>query len=130
VNLADDVDNLPDEVKPSQKEKVFHPFDLPILPIVKTMLVKQGKKRKQGKKLPDSDDDSILLLSNEEDPPLTKKKKASATKSSSAGSSSKVGTSTSSKDALLMIKGCQKSFFYLPWQNYVSVFVLFTFLFS
>jgi hypothetical protein len=48
VNLADDVDNLPDEVKPSQKEKVFHPFHLPILPIAKTLLVKQGKKGKRG----------------------------------------------------------------------------------
>jgi len=93
------------------------------------VLLKQGKKGKQGKKLPDGDDDSILLLSNEEDPPLTKKNKVLATKSSPA-SSSKVGTSTSSKDALLMIKGCQEAFFNLPWKNYVSVFVLFTFLFS
>jgi hypothetical protein len=128
--LADDVDNLPDDKKPSPKEKVSSPFDLPILPIVKTVLLKQGKKGKQGKKLPDGDDDSILLLSNEEDPPLTKKKKVLATKLSPAGSSSKVGTSTSSEDALLMIKGCQEAFFNLPWQNYVSVFVLFTFLFS
>jgi hypothetical protein len=105
VNLADDIDNVPDEVKPSQKENVSSPFDLPILPIVKTMLVKQGKKGKQGKKLPDGDGDNILLLGDEEDPPLTKKKKVSATKSSPAGSSSKVGTSTSSEDALLMIKG-------------------------
>jgi len=54
-------------VKPSQKEKVSSPFDLPILPIAKTMLVKQGKKGKQGPKLPDGDDnDSILMLSNDE----------------------------------------------------------------
>jgi hypothetical protein len=61
------VNNLPDKVKPSQKEKVSSPFDLPILPIAKTMLVKQGKKGKQGPKLPDGDDnDSILMLSNDE----------------------------------------------------------------
>jgi hypothetical protein len=47
VTLADDVDNLPDVVKPSGKEKVSSPFDAPILPIAKTMLVKQGKKGKQ-----------------------------------------------------------------------------------
>jgi hypothetical protein len=108
--LADDIDNLLDNNKPSPKEKVSGPFDLPILPIAKTFLVKQGKKRKQGKKLPDGDDDSILLLSDEEDPPLTKKKKVSATKSPPAGSSRKVGSSTSSEDALLMIKGCQEAF--------------------
>ena len=122
VTLADDVDNLPDVVKPSQKEKVSSPIDLPILPIAKTFLVKQGKKGKEGKKLPDGDDDSILLLSDEEDPPLTKKKKVLATKSPLPGSASKVGTSASSEDALMMIKGCQELFFNLPWQNYVSVF--------
>jgi hypothetical protein len=78
VHLADDIDNLPDDKKPSPKEKVSSPFDLPILPIAKTFLVKQGKKGKQGKKLPHGDDNSILLLSDEEDPPLTKKKKVLA----------------------------------------------------
>jgi hypothetical protein len=130
VHLADDVDNLLDEVKPSQKEKVSSPFDLPILPIVKTMLVKEGKKGKHGKRLPDADDNSILLLSNEEDPPLTKKKKVLAMKSPLSGSVSNVGTSASSEDTLMMIKGCQELFFNLPWKNYVSVFVPFTFLFS
>jgi hypothetical protein len=45
VNLADDavaLDNPPDKVKPAQK--VSSPFDLPILPIAKTLLVKKGKK--------------------------------------------------------------------------------------
>jgi len=94
--LADDIDNMPDDVKPSPKEKVSSPFDLPILPIAKTLLVKQGKKGKQGKKMPEGDGDSLLLLSDEEAPPLTKKKKVLATKLPAAGSSSKVGTSTSS----------------------------------
>jgi len=38
--LADYVVNLPDKVKPSPKENVSSPFDLPILPIAKTLLVK------------------------------------------------------------------------------------------
>jgi len=139
VNLADDavvhIDNLPDEVKPSQKEKVSSPFDLPILPIAKTMLVMQGKKGKQGPKLPDGDDDdSILMLTNDEakeaTSPSKQKKKVLATKSPPPGSASKVGTSASSEDALMMIKGCQELFFNLPWQNYVSVFGPFTFQFS
>jgi hypothetical protein len=138
VMLADDtvahVNNLPDEVKPSQKEKVSSPFDLPILPIAKTMLVKQGKKGKQGPKLPDGDDnDSILMLTDDEAKeasPLKQKKRVLATKSPPPGSASKGGTSAISKDALMMIKGSQELFFNLPWQNYVSVFGPFTFQFS
>ncbi len=118
-------------MKPSQKDKVSSPFDLPVLPIAKTLLVQQGKK---GKKVPDGDEDSILLLSNdevEEAPPLrSQKKKELATKLPSAGSSSKVGTTKSSEDVLMMIQGAQEEFFNLPWKSYVSVFVLFTFLFS
>jgi hypothetical protein len=120
----------PDVVKPSQKEKVSSPFDLPILPIAKTMLVKKGKK---GNTIPDSDDDSILMLTDDEvklATPSKQKKKVLATKSPPPGSASKVGTSASSKEALMMIKGCQALFFNLPWQNYVSVFVPFIFLFS
>jgi len=86
------VDNLPDEVKPSQKEKVSSPFDLLILPIAKTLLVKQGKKGKKGKMVPDGDEDSILLLSNDETeeatPLRSQKKKELATNSPAAGSSS------------------------------------------
>jgi len=138
VILADDavshVDNLPDIVKPSQKEKVSSPFDVPILPIAKTMLVKQGKKEKQGPKLPEGDDDdSILMLSDNDAKPANpskQKKKVLATKSPPPGSTSKVGTSASSEEALMMIKGCQEIFFNLPWQNYVSVFVPFIFVFS
>jgi hypothetical protein len=108
------VDNLPDKVKPSQKEKVSSPFDLPILPIVKTMLVKQGRKGKQGK---NGDDDSILMLTDDEAKeasPSKQKKKVLATKSPRPGSASKVGTSASSKDS---------------WKKYVSVFGPFTFQF-
>jgi hypothetical protein len=76
VSLADDPvapDNPLDKVKPVQK--VSSPFDLPILPIAKTLLAKQGKK---GKKVPGGDEDSILLLSNdeaEEATPLRSQKK-------------------------------------------------------
>jgi len=130
VILADDtmahVDNLPDKGKPSQKEKVSSPFDLPILPIAKTMVVKQGKKGKQGPKLAVGDDDSIFLLTDDDakEPTSLKsqKKKVLATKSPPPGSASKVGRSATSEDALMMIKGCQELFFNLPWQNYVSVF--------
>jgi len=125
VILSDDavvhIDNLPDVVKPSQKEKVSSPFDLPILPIAKTMLVKKGKK---GNTIPDGDDDSILMLTDDEAKsatPSKQKKKVLATKSPPPGSASKVGTSASSEEALMMIKGCQELFFNLPWQNYVSV---------
>jgi hypothetical protein len=131
-NLADDAvapDNPPDKVKPVQK--VSNPFDLPILPIAKTLLVKKGKK---GNMVHDGDDESILLLTDDEakeaTPLKSQKKKILATKSPPAGSTSKVGTSASSKDALMMIKGCQELVFNLPWKNYVSVFVPFTFLFS
>jgi len=131
-NLADDAvapDNPPDKVKPVQK--VSNPFDLPILPIAKTLLVKKGKK---GNMVHDGDDESILLLTDDEakeaTPLKSQKKKVLATKLPPAGSSSKVGTSASSEDALMMIKGCQEAFFNLPWKNYVRVFVLFTFLFS
>jgi len=130
VNLADDADNLPDEVKPSQQEKVSSPFDLRILPIAKNMLVKQGKKGKQGPKLAEGDDESILLLTDDEAKeatPSKQKKKVLAAKSPPPGSANKVGTSASSEDALMMIKGCQELFFNLPWQNYVSVFGPFTF---
>jgi hypothetical protein len=123
VTLADDVDNLPDVVKPSGKEKVSSPFDAPILPIAKTMLVKQGKKGKQGPKVGEGDDESILLLTDDEakpGSPSKQKKKVLATKSPPPGSARKVGTSGSSKEALMMIKGCQEMFFNLPWQNYVS----------
>jgi len=120
------VDNLPDVVKPSQKEKVSSPFDLPILPIAKTMVVKQGKKGKQGPKFGEGDDDdSILMLSDDDAKPASpskQKKKVLATKSPPPGSASKVGRSATSEDALMMIKGCQELFFNLPWQNYVSVF--------
>ncbi len=82
----------------------------------------------------DSDDDSIILLTDDEakegTPLKSQKKKVLATKLPPAGRASKVGTSASSKDALMMIKGCQELFFNLPWKNYVSVFVPFTFLFS
>jgi hypothetical protein len=119
------VDNLPDKVKPSQKEKVSSPFDLPILPIAKTMVVKQGKKRKQGPKLAVGDDESILLLTDDDakeaTPLKSQKKKVLATKSPPPGSASKVGRSATSEDALMMIKGFQELFFNLPWQNYVSV---------
>jgi len=133
VTLADDVDNLPDVVKPSGKEKVSSPFDAPILPIAKTMLVKQGKKGKQGPIIGEGDDESILLLTDDEakpGTPLKQKKKVLATKSPTPGSASKVGTRASSEEALMMIKGCQEMFFNLPWQNYVSFFVPFIFLFS
>jgi len=120
-------------VKPSGKEKVSSPFDAPILPIAKTMLVKQGKKGKQGPKFGEGDDESILLLTDDEakpGSPSKQKKKVLATKSPPPGSASKVGTSASSEEALMMIKGCQEMFFNLPWQNYVSFFVPFIFLFS
>jgi hypothetical protein len=93
VNLADDTvdpDNPPDKLKP--KKKVSSPFDLLILPIAKTLLVKQGKKGKKGKMVPDGDEDSILLLSNDETeeatPLRSQKKKELATNSPAAGSSS------------------------------------------
>jgi hypothetical protein len=82
-------------------------------------LVKKGKK---GKKVPDSDQESLLLLSDEE-APLKKKKGKLVTKLPAARSSSKVGTSNSSEDVLMMIKGVQEEFFNLPWKSYVSVFV-------
>jgi hypothetical protein len=114
VNLDDDAvttDNLLDKVKPGQK--VSSSFDLLVLPIARTLLVKKGKK---GKKVPDGYDESILLLSNEESP-LKKKKGKLGTKLPAAGSSSKVGTSNSSKDVLMMIKGVQEEFFNLPWKS-------------
>jgi hypothetical protein len=52
-----------------------------VLPIAKTLLVKQGKKGKKGKKgkmVPDGDENSILLLSHdeaEEATPLRSQKK-------------------------------------------------------
>jgi hypothetical protein len=132
VNLAEDAvapDNPPDKVKPVQK--VSSPFDLPILPTAKVLLVKKGGESNQ---VHDGDDDSIILLTDDEAKEATplkiQKKKVLATKSHPPGSTSKVGTSASSEDALKMIKGCQELFFNLPWQNYVSVFVLFTFQFS
>ena len=95
------------------------------------MLVKQ---RKKGKKVPDGDEYSILLLSNDEveeaTPLRSQKKKELVTKLPAAGSSIKVGTAKSSKDVLMMIQGAQEEFFNLPWKSDVSVFVLFTFLFS
>jgi len=52
VILADDavahVNNLPDKVKPSQKEKVSSPFDLPILPIAKTMWLSRERRESRG----------------------------------------------------------------------------------
>jgi hypothetical protein len=114
VHLADDVDNLPDQVKPSHKEKVSSPFDLPILPIAKTLLVKQEKKGKKGKKVPDGDEFSVLLLSEDEaevaTPLRSQKKKEMATKLPAAGSSNKVGTAKSSEDVLMMIQGAQEEF--------------------
>jgi len=130
VNLDDDAvaaDNLQGKVKPGQK--VSSPFDLLILPIARTLLVKKGEK---GNKVHDGNDESILLLSNEE-APLKKKKGKLATKLPTAGSSSKVGSSeNSSKDVLMMIKGIWDEFFNLPWKKlckcfgfvYVSVFVI------
>jgi len=130
INLADDAvapDKPLDKVKPGQK--VSSPFDLLI--IAWTLLVMQGKK---GKKIPDGDEESLLLLSNDEaeeaTPLRSQKKKELATKLPAAGSSSKVGTAKSSEDVLMMIQGAQEEFFNLPWKSYVSVFVLFTFLFS
>jgi len=123
VDIAEDTDNLPDKVKLGQK--VSSPFDLLILPIARNLLVKKGKK---GKKVPDSDQESLLLLSDEE-APLKKKKGKLVTKLPAARSSSKVGTSNSSEDVLIMIKGVQEEFFNLPWKSYVSIFILFTFLF-
>jgi len=128
IDLADDTvapDNPLDKVKPGQK--VSSPFDLLILPIANTLLVKKGKKEK---KVPDGDEESLLLLSNEEAPPLTKKKKELVTKLPTPGSNSKVGTTNSSEDILMMIKGVQEENFNLPWKNYVSVVVLLTFLFT
>jgi hypothetical protein len=133
VTLADDVNNLPDVVKPSGKEKVSSPFDPSILPIAETMLVKQVKTGMQGPIIGVGDDESILLLTDDEakpGTPLKQKKKVLATKSPMPGSASKAGTRASSEDALMMIKGCQEIFFNLPWQNYVSFFVPFIFLFS
>jgi hypothetical protein len=83
VNLADDAvapDNPPDKVKPVQK--VSSPFDLLILPIAKTLLVKKGKK---GNMIHDGDDVSIILLTDDEakegTPLKSQKKKVLATKS-------------------------------------------------
>jgi hypothetical protein len=42
------VNNLPDKVKPSQKEKVSSPFDLPILPIAKTMWLSRERRESRG----------------------------------------------------------------------------------
>jgi hypothetical protein len=64
VNLAEDAvapDNPPDKVKAVQK--VSSPFDLPILPTAKALLVKKGKKSNQ---VHDGDDDSIILLTDDE----------------------------------------------------------------
>jgi hypothetical protein len=106
-NLADDAvapDNPPEKVKPVQK--VSSPFYLPILPIAKTLLVKQGKKGKKGKTFPDGDEDSILLLSDDEaeeaTPLRSQKKKKLATKLPAAGSSIKVGTTKNSEDVLMI----------------------------
>jgi hypothetical protein len=132
VNLAEDTvapDNPPDKVKPVQK--VSSPFDLPILPTAKALLVKKGKKSNQ---VHDGDDNSIILLTDDEakegTPLKSQKKKVLATKSPPPRSASKVGTSASSEDTLMIIKGCQELVFNLPWQNYVSVFGPFTFQFS
>jgi hypothetical protein len=49
INLDNDAvaaDNLPDKVKPGQKVSTS-PFDLPVLPIARTLLVKKGKKGKK-----------------------------------------------------------------------------------
>jgi hypothetical protein len=109
-------------VKPGQK--VSSPFDLLILSIARTLLVKQGKK------VPDGDEESLLLLSNDEaeeaTPLRSHKKKELATKLPAAGSSNKVGTAKSSEDVLMMIQRAQEELFNLPWKRYVSV----TFLFS
>jgi hypothetical protein len=52
VILADDavahVNNLPDKVKLSQKEKVSSQFDLPILPIAKTMWLSRERRESRG----------------------------------------------------------------------------------
>jgi len=66
INLADDAltaGNLQDKVKPGLK--VSNPFDLPILPVAKTLLVEKDKK---GKKVNDDDEESIIMLSDEESP--------------------------------------------------------------
>jgi len=108
INLADDAvapDNPLDKVKPGQK--VSSPFDLPILPIARTLLVKKGKKGKKGKKVPDGDEEGLLLLSDDEaeeaTPLRSQKKKELATKLPTAGSSNKVGTAKGSEDVLMMI---------------------------
>jgi hypothetical protein len=120
--LADDIDNLSHNNKPLQRKRFpVHLISLSF-PLLRPFWLSRERRESRGR--------SCLLLSDEDDPPLTKKKKVSATKSPPAGSSRKVGTSTSSKDTLLMIKGFQEAFFNLPWKNYASVFVLFTFLFS
>jgi hypothetical protein len=67
--------NLLDKVKPGKK--VSSPFDMPILPIAKSLLVKNDKK---GKNVQDSDEESIIMLSDDESP-LKKKKGKLATKS-------------------------------------------------
>jgi hypothetical protein len=64
VNLVEDAaapDNPLDKLKPVQK--VSSPFDLPILPTAKALLVKKGKKSNQ---VHDGDDDSIILLTDNE----------------------------------------------------------------
>jgi len=87
VNLAEDAvapDNPPDKVKPVQK--VSSPFDLPILPTAKALLVKKGKKSNQ---VHDGNDNSIILLTNDEGkegtPLKSQKKKVLATKSPPPG---------------------------------------------
>jgi len=100
VNLAEVAiapDNPPDKVKPVQK--VSSPFDLPILPTAKALLVKKGKKSNQ---VHDGNDNSIILLTNDEGKEVTplksQKKKVLATKSPPPGSASKVFTSASSEE--------------------------------
>jgi hypothetical protein len=120
VNPAGDADNLPDKVKPGPSL-----FDLLILPIAKTLLVKKGKK---GKQVHDGDDESPIMLS-EEDAPLKKAKGKSVTKLPAEGSGNKVVSKSSSNDVLLMMKGAQEEFFNLPWKDHVSVYVPSTYLF-
>jgi hypothetical protein len=47
--LADDIDNLPNEKKPSPKEKVSSPFDLLILPIVRPCWLSRGRRESRGR---------------------------------------------------------------------------------
>jgi len=87
VNLAEVAvapDNPLDKVKPIQKVSI--PFDLPILPTAKALLVKKGKKSNQ---VHDGNDNSIILLTNDEakegTPLKSQKKKVLATKSPPPG---------------------------------------------